>query len=300
MDSEATTSATEMILKTTDSDVPYSWNLVLSALGIPHRIIYENLVFYLLVPPEFKIQAVREITEYFQEIQDEPQVLTGSDNEEGATLQPPTLLLIGALILLYAITGPWDPNSIWFQKGAGNSQAILEHYQWFRLVTALTLHANILHLLNNCILGGILLHFFLLSVGSGIGLFSLLMASAAGNGINVLIHGPGHIFVGFSTAIFAIIGMLAILSYKTKPFGFRSYFQLPLMGAFALLAMLGSAGAHTDLGAHLFGLLCGLLTGKLLVLPITKKLRRSFAVQTAFFLISLIIIGSSWMIALSQ
>jgi membrane associated rhomboid family serine protease len=293
MDFEATTSATEIILNTTDSDVPYTWDLILSALGIPHRIVYENLVFYLLVPPEFKTQAIQEITEYFH-------VLPIPDNEEGATLHPPTLLLIGALILLYTITGPWDPNSIWFQKGAGNSQAILEHYQWFRLITALTLHANLLHLLNNCVLGGILLHFFLLNVGSGIGLFSLLLASVAGNTINVLLHGPGHLFVGFSTAVFAIIGMLAILRYKTKPSGIHSYFQLPLMGAFALLAMLGSAGAHTDLGAHFFGLLCGLFTGKLLVLPITRKLRRSFAAQTVFFLISLIIIGSSWMLALSQ
>jgi membrane associated rhomboid family serine protease len=300
MDFESTTTGDEIILETTDPDLPWTWSFVLSALRIPHRIISENHVFYLFVPPEFRTQALQEVGEYLQELKDRPFKTVDIDREEGAALEPPTLLFMGSLVLLFAMTGPWDPNSVWFQKGAGNSQAILEHFEWFRLVTALTLHANILHLLNNCILGGFLLHFFLLCVGTGVGLFALLLASVAGNAINVVLHGPGHIFVGFSTAIFAVIGMLSILSYKNKSSGIRSHFHLPLMGAFALLAMLGSSGAHTDLGAHLFGLLCGLLMGKLLILPITRKLRRSFTAQTVLLLLSLSIFSSSWILALSK
>jgi len=301
MDFARSKAAGEKILETTDPDLMWTWEFVLSALQIPHQIVFEGRVFYLVVPPDAKTQALQEIDEYMLELQNKSRSLpANSDNEEGATLQPPTLLLMGSLVLIFAITGPWEANSIWFQKGAANSQAILAHYEWFRVVTALTLHANILHLLNNCVLGGILVHFFLLCVGSGIGLFALLLASITGNSVNVLLHGPGHIFVGFSTAIFAVIGMLAILSYKDKVSGIRAYFQLPLMGAFALLAMLGSAGAHTDLGAHFFGLVSGLLIGKLLGLPITRKLRRSFAAQTVFFLLSLFIFSSSWILAFSR
>ena len=43
---------------------------------------------------------------------------------------------------------------------AGDSAAILNNFQLYRLVTALTLHADIVHLLGNCFLGGFLLHFF--------------------------------------------------------------------------------------------------------------------------------------------
>lgn len=290
-----------IIQETTDTDLPWTWSYVLSALEIPHRVISENNIFYLLVPTNLKTQALQELEEYLSETLDfTPESLLTNDNEEGATLQPPTLLLIGSLVLIYAITGPWNQNSVWFQKGAGDAQAILEHSQWFRLVTALTLHANGLHLLNNCILGGLLLDFFLLLVGTGVGLFALLLASVAGNGINVFLHGDGHLFVGFSTAIFAVIGMLAILSYKNRDSRHRSRIYLPLMGAFALLAMLGSGGEHTDLGAHFFGLLCGLLTGKILVLPAVRKLRRSFYAQSLLFLLSLSIFFLSWLVAFAK
>ena len=113
--------------------------------------------------------------------------------------------------------------------GAGNSQAILERFQWYRLITALTLHADIIHLLNNCILGGFLLHFFFLLTGSGLGLFALLLAAAAGNYINVVLHGPGHLFVGFSTAVFAVIGLLSMLRYAENHQTIGSHVFVPLM-----------------------------------------------------------------------
>ncbi len=287
----------EIVMQTTDPDLSQTWSFVLTALRIPHRVVCENHVFSLIVPSESQSLALRELEEFFQETRAQPSDTTLINRKEGATLQPPTLLLVGSLVILYAITGPWNSNSIWFQKGAGDSQAILQHAEWFRLVTALTLHANLLHLVSNCILGGFLLHFFLLLVGTGIGLFAMLLAAVTGNGINVLLHGPGHIFVGFSTAIFAVVGMLATLNYKSKGSGFQSRLQLPLVGAFALLAMLGSSGEHTDLGAHLFGLLSGLVMGKILRLPPIKKLRRSFAAQTLFFLISLSIFSCCWIVA---
>ncbi len=300
MDFDYDTDDSEIIMRTTDPDLPWVWSYVLTALDIPHRVTVDNQLFFLKVPMEFAATAVQEIHEYFEENASSRQNTQLSTKGGDQQIQPPTVLLIGMLILLYAVTGPWDGNSVWFQKGAGNSQAILANHEWFRLVTALTLHANFLHLLNNCLLGGFLLHFLLLSVGTGIGLFALLTASIAGNGINVLLHGPGHIFVGFSTAVFAVIGMLSLLSYKNTKSGFRSYFQIPLMGAFALLAMVGSSGKHTDLGAHLFGLICGLFIGVILKTPTIKNLRDSFAIQTAFFLFSLFIFTFSWVLALSK
>ncbi len=301
MHHDFTTADLAIIQETTDTNLPWTWSYVLSALEIPHRIISENHISYLLVPTSLKAQALREIEEYLNEAEElSPEGLIKNNKEEGATLQPPTLLLMGSLVIIYAITGPWNQNSVWFQKGAGDSQAILEHSQWFRLVTALTLHANGLHLLNNCVLGGLLLDFFLLLVGTGVGLFALLLASVAGNGINVFLHGDSHLFVGFSTAIFAVIGMLAILSYKNRDSQHHSRIYAPLMGAFALLAMLGSAGEHTDLGAHFFGLLSGLLTGKILVLPVVKNLRRSFYAQSLLFLLSLSIFVLSWLVAFER
>ncbi len=287
----------EVILETTDPDLSWTWSYILTALEIPHHILAEDNVFRLLVPAELTPLALREISGYLAEGRDR-QPGHPSPEPEKAGVQPPTLLLMGALFLFYAVTGPWDGNSIWFQAGAGNSQAILQQHEWYRLITALTLHANLLHLLSNCLLGGFLLHYFFLLTGTGLGLFALLVASALGNLINVLLHGPGHLFVGFSTAVFAVIGMLSMLSYtgKSRPIGSRAL--VPLMASAALLAMLGSAGERTDLGAHLFGLLCGLLTGKILSLPLIKMLRPSLVFQITLFSVSLGLVAISWILAL--
>jgi membrane associated rhomboid family serine protease len=92
--------------------------------------------------------------------------------------------------------------------------------------------------------------------------------------------------------------MLSMLSYtgKRRPIGSRAL--APLMASAALLAMLGSAGERTDLGAHLFGLLCGLLTGKILSLPLIKMLQSSLVFQMTLFSVSLGLVAISWILAL--
>ena len=297
MNSGQHTHAAEIILKTADPDLSWTWSFILTATQVPHHIQIHDDAFHLLVPAEHRSLALQQITDYFLENQDWPPKPHNTDLGNNR-IQPPTLLFVGALILFYSITGSWKNDSIWFQMGAGNSQAILEHNEWYRLITALTLHADVIHLLNNCILGGFLLHFFFLLTGTGLGLFALLVTATTGNCINVLVHGPGHNFVGFSTAVFAVIGMLSMLSYKDRSRTIDSHVLVPLMAGVALLAMLGSEGARTDLGAHFFGLLCGLLMGTILCLPLIKKLQKSLFLQIVLFCISLFIFAASWGLAI--
>jgi rhomboid protease GluP len=291
------TEAVDEILQTADHDVFWTWSFVLTALQIPHQSLIKDGFFHLLVPHSLKARALNELEEYSSENSSWPRKAQHPE-QTAKTFQPPALLLVGSLALFYSVTGPWDGNSLWFQLGAGNSQAILEYSQWYRLITSLTLHADIIHLLNNCILSGFLLHFFFLLVGNGIGLFTLLLSAATGNYINVAIHGPGHIFVGFSTAIFAVIGLLSMLRYSNNSRTIGSHALVPLMAGVALLAMLGSSGERTDLGAHFFGLLCGLLFGKILGLRPIKRLKDSLFIQTFLFLSSLSAVLISWMLAL--
>jgi rhomboid protease GluP len=289
----------EAILTTADPHLSWTWSYVLTATQIPHDIRYAGHLFQLFVPMEFKTRALDEIEGYLTEIAEVPTIRPGASDETGPVFQPPTLLLIGCLLLFYTVTGPWDKDLVWFQRGAVDSEAILVHHEWYRLVTALTLHADIVHLLNNCILGGFLLHFLFLLTGTGLGLFSVLVAGAAGNYINALIHGPGHISVGFSTAVFAVIGILSTLSCSRSNTGRVVGLRVlvPLMGSAALLAMLGSAGERTDMGAHLFGLLAGLLTGGILSLQHMQRIRHSSLFQIFLFCLSLILLGGSWMLA---
>ncbi len=213
------------------------------------------------------------------------------------TFRAMSVVVIGCLIFMYGLTGEWQLKSFWFQKGAGDSSAILNNLEVYRLITPLTLHADIVHLMGNCFLGVFLLHFFFHLTGNGMGLFALLVTSALANLINVIVHGPGHLFVGFSTAIFSVIGMLCTISFamQTKRF---SHLFMPVMSGLALLAFLGSSGERTDLGAHLFGLLCGLVSGNFVRLPIFAVLRSSFLIQTLLGGLTFAVFYFCWLSAL--
>ncbi len=290
---------TETILTTTDREISETWTLVLMAVQIPHRLEQQGGVYILLVPYPLKERALYEIESYFSENKDWPfreeQLGTAESN-----VQPPTLILMGALALFYGVTGPWNERSEWFLQGAGNSEAILLQHEWFRLITALTLHADVVHLMGNCFLGGFIIHFFCRLQGTGLGLFAMLTAAVAGNWLNVVLRGPGHHFVGFSTAVFAVIGMLSMVSHhhQKRRIGFN--FLMPFMAGAALLAMLGSSGERTDLGAHLFGLVSGLAIGRLLCLKIFQQLRSSFPLQFSLFLVSCFGLYFSWKLALDN
>lgn len=282
-----------IILETNNHDHLSSCSLVLSAVNIMHTISSINGMSIILVPPEYETEARRQLESYVTENVNWPPIKEFTEQNNSA-IQPPTLLVIGALILFYGVTGPWSGQSEWFQNGAGDAAAILKDREYYRLITALTLHADITHLLGNCFLGGFLIHFFCRTTGPGIGLFAILVSATLGNLINVRLHVDSHHFVGFSTAVFATIGMLAMISYHANKKFAGYHLLVPFMAGAALLAMTGSSGERTDLGAHLFGLMSGFMIGRLLVTRTIKKISSSFSLQVFLFLFTTLIIWASW------
>ena len=275
------------------------YSLVLSAVDITHRIhMHSTTRMEIFVTRSMEEKALHELAAYAVENQEPPELQKG-EADFIPTFRAMAPLLIGSLVLMYGVTGDWQPDSYWFIQGAGDSRAILEDYQFYRLITPLTLHADLVHLLSNSILGLFLLHFFFHLTGNGIGLTALLLSSASANLLNVMVHGPGHLFVGFSTATFSVIGMLCTMNYIGRSSRFRLLFLMPIMAGLALLAMLGSSGARTDLGGHLFGLLCGLTYGNLVRLPFFSTLRTSFIGQSLLGTVAIIVLLWCWLIALS-
>ncbi|MFT5699533.1 MAG: rhomboid protease GluP [Desulforhopalus sp.] len=273
-------------------------SLILSAAGISHRIQFispQQIEIYVTVT---NLQlAADELKDYEKENRHWPP--RPSYDNYAPLFRATAPIVAGLLIYIYSLSGDWSMHSIWFSTGSGDSDLILSLHQYYRLVTALTLHADAVHLLGNCLLGSFLLHFLLLSTGNGIGLFSVLTSATLANFINVVVHGPGHHFVGFSTAVFVVIGMLCTIGFANK--NKHSIFPLlmPVMAGLALLALLGSSGERTDLGAHLFGLLCGLGTGNIVKLQKFSKWRDSFYLQITLVLLSTLILWGSWLSAFS-
>lgn len=286
------------VFSTPDKKDALSCSLMLSSIGIDHTLNQTQHDLTLSVKENDAEQSKSQILAYLHENKDWPPKPVAPADTFTPLLQPPTLLLVGSLALLYSVTGPWSEQSAWFTGGAGNADAILNNGEYYRLITALTLHADPVHLLGNCLFGGFLFHFFCKLTGNGLGLFAMLFTATLANLINVLLHGNNHLFVGFSTAVFALIGMMAMIGRRNHA-GTKYQWIMPFMAGAALLAMIGSSGERTDLGAHLFGLCCGFATGWVIDHPLVLKLRESFLFQTLLFLSSLAIIVLAWKSALA-
>lgn len=286
------------VLETEDGEQASSCSLVLSSVNISHTVTTEGTSYIIHVKSQDANMAVFHLDAYRAENRNWPP--PQYEIEQSSALQPPTFLVIGGLILFHLVTGPWSAKSSWFINGAGDASLILERGEFFRLITPLTLHADLTHLMGNCLLGGFLLHFFLKTTGPGLGLFSMLTSAILGNYINVQVHGGDHRFVGFSTAVFAIIGMLSTISMHRRKEHSLLQMVLPFMAGAGLLAMTGSSGERVDLGAHFFGLLSGFATGGLLVSQPVATLRHSSFFQFLLFLASTAIVFLSWEIAMQK
>ncbi len=277
------------------------WSLVLRAANIPCVIEFEKQSWVIKVSPLHEKRALQEIAAYMEENSDWPPAKTEKKRALPVLTgyQPPTLLMMGALVIFYVVTGPWSNNSDWFIQGAVSGRRILENGQWYRLVTALTLHADVVHLVGNILIGGVLVHFLCRLLGTGLGWFLILASGILGNLLNILLHGQTHNSVGFSTAIFGTIGILAGYQAASKRSLALKEIFLPLAAGAGLLAFLGAGGPRTDLGAHFFGLLAGIVLGVLLIfLPSQRLLIRKTSLQSSLFMLSLAIVGISWWLAM--
>ena len=270
------------------------WSLVLSAVGIHQQLDRHSGV--ILTRKRDAEQAMKELRAFREENRFwppppstvRPTVRTGN---------PPTLLMFGGLIIFYWLTGPWSIGNPWFKAGAVNSRAILEQGEWWRLVTALTLHADQLHLAGNCVIGGVIVHLLCKAAGYGTGWLFLLLSAMTGNFLNIVLRDTPHYSVGFSTAVFAAVGILCGRQLNNTASTVIRQLVLPLGAGVGLLAMLGSEGDRTDLGAHLFGLTSGLLYGLFLQITDLDLFGNRHRLQLLLFLLSFFLLILCWFLA---
>ncbi|CAD72584.1 similar to membrane protein [Rhodopirellula baltica SH 1] len=150
----------------------------------------------------------------------------------------------------------------WKSVGQMNAGDVLGG-QWWRTITALTLHADAGHLLSNLVFGGV---FGVLAgrlLGGGLAWLAIVMAGALGNLMNALIRDAAHTSIGASTAVFAALGILVAHAmhprYKTSTKALVRW--SPLIGGVLLLSFMGLEGERTDVLAHVTGFLAGTLFG---------------------------------------
>jgi rhomboid protease GluP len=168
------------------------------------------------------------------------------------------LAVSAALLVFFFFTGPRNATVIWFERGSADAERILLGELW-RTVTALTLHADVAHVLANALFGALFLSAVCGALGAGVGCALVLLAGAGGNLANALFQSSHHVSVGASTAVFGAVGLLSGLGVarRRRQRSLRRHAWVPIGAGLAILAMLGTTGTRVDLWAHLFGLLVG-------------------------------------------
>jgi membrane associated rhomboid family serine protease len=134
--------------------------------------------------------------------------------------------------------------------------------QWWRLFTAVWLHADVGHLAANATLGFVLLGLVMGRYGSGVGLLAAYMTGVAGNvGAWLLAPGP-HRSLGASGMVLGSLGLLAAQAFSPRASDARAsrLFGSGVLAGVMLFVLLG-LGPGTDVVAHLGGFLSGLLFG---------------------------------------
>lgn len=266
-------------------------SLVLQAVGVQHKVRMVGNHWDIFLQSDDLDFAVSELAAFEAENLAWPPTKPISHSLAEDDSLP--FLLMVALVIFYSVTGPWQGDVNWFNAGAVSSVKILEEGEWWRLITALTLHVDASHLLGNVFLGGTFLYFLAREFGSGTASMIALLSGSIGNGLNLVFRQGNHVSVGFSTSVFGMVGAFCISRWlRTGLIGRQ--LLLSLGAAFGFLALLGSGGERTDLGAHLWGMAVGLIVGGGCCLPMVVKYAGSKLVQSIELLIFVVMIVISW------
>lgn len=255
--------------------------LVLQAKAIPFRFFERNRPA-LYVPPVAAKAALHEIAAFEAERPAPP--LPTPPERRGtywymalvALLVPWHRMRWDALLPL-----PFLPATAreWLTQGGLDAYRVAVSHEWWRSVTALTLHADGAHLVSNVLMGCVFGIPLCRHTGVGFGFLLTILAGALGNIATAFLRPASAMSQGFSTALFASVGLLAAFSaafavrHSLAAVGGQHNSRAPLVrglkkgllpvgAGLGFLAMLGGADApNVDYLAHVMGLFAGLLTG---------------------------------------
>lgn len=266
-------------------------SLLLSAMSIDH--VVDHAAQALLVRSVDVERALYLWQQYAVENSNWPAPLTHVASRSSWF---PTFCMMALLFLFYLHTGSWLDGNIWFVKGAIDSVAIEQNGEWWRLLTALTLHMDISHVVGNLLLGGLIIHLLCTQAGYGTAWLLMLVGAVVANFLNITLRDIPHHSVGLSTAVFTALGMLSVIQKRRGQRGRILPTQLISLGAgLALFAMLGSGGERTDLGAHIFGFFCGILLGFLYRLwPQKTPGQLAAKKESLYFTLALVSVLIAW------
>ncbi len=248
------------ILRTADRRAFDEAVLVLLSAGVPHETRHEGRIHVVAVAQDDVDRAIDEIDDFLQENRgvDVPAPVP----EKRASPWPG---VIGYTIVLWGLF--LAERRVWMGldwRWSGRSHgASVQAGEWWRAVTALTLHVDHQHLLGNLFFGAIFGGLLTSVVGTGVAWSTVLLAGVVGNLLDSYLGAATSTSIGASTAVFGALGALAAWQIAfargtNLPFWRR---WGPIAFSIGLLGYMGGGGERTDVLAHVTGFVCGIAIG---------------------------------------
>lgn len=270
--------------------------LVLIARGIEHQRQPGIAGWELWVPLASAAAAAAELTQYRRE---NSRAIGPRRLEEIGDGWPGVVAYVVVLLGVFMALRQGALNLDWLGAGRLESGAVRAG-EWWRTVTALTVHVDLDHLGGNLAFGAFFGYFVGRYLGCGVGWLTILAAAAGANALNALVQVPEHRSIGASTAVFAALGLLVAYTWRRgflRETPWRARIA-PIVAGLGLLAFTGTAGENTDLGAHLFGFVCGFGGGVALAVSARIEWLQSARVQVACTLLALATVLVAWVFGL--
>ncbi len=277
--------------------------LVVSAMELPHWIVREGGEFVLRVEPA----AVEEVARELEKFEAEQAQRAAHVAEEPL----PKVETLSLYVAVWFLSACWLAQNLmppaWQDAGEAVSVAIARDRQWWRALTALTLHGDLSHVAANIASGLLFSAFALPHFGTGLTWLLIVLSGFLGNMLNAFFYrSTPHISIGSSTAVFGALGLLVAAEFvaRLSSPARRTRWQLvlPIGAGLALLAYLGVGDRehdHTDYMAHLAGFVSGLVLGAFASLAHARE-RVSPGLQQASAAAAPVLIVVAWWLALGS
>lgn len=217
--------------------------LVLQALGIQHGVIDSQGAQVLVVRGEDAPRSRLEIERYDRENAGWPPreevPLPISNGIQAA-------VAYACVLAVFFVLERRDSYGLdWWRAGAASTAAIRDG-EWWRALTALSLHTDLPHVGGNILFGAVFGVILAQSLGSGIAWAGFVVAGTIGNLLNALLQKESHVSVGASTGVFGALGIQ--VAYEWMRRRELRYSRLrrwaPIAMGIALFFWLGTGGGR--------------------------------------------------------
>jgi rhomboid protease GluP len=268
---------------------------VLHAVGIESHIEDRPDAFVLMTPTDRAAEAREQLDLYREESKPIPAPPPPPPTHAYAWITP--FVYTAVLIAAGYFAGGGFFAFDWYEHGALTPR-IQRSGEWWRILTALTLHVDHAHLIGNLLFGVLFSFMAARLLGSGVAWASIVASAAAGNLLDSILMPMTHTAVGASTAVFATLGLVSAYSWRMQMSVRMKWAHRlgPLIGGVVMLGLIGAGGENTDVLAHLTGFVCGVVLG-VLYSRVHPRLFANTWLQCAAGAIATLAIAAAWYFA---